>query len=71
MPDARKTIHQGCVKPFQTTFYSDCQDDLERFCRRAHLPTDVPYAELPEETKRLVWEGEPGGRQSWQKKWYG
>jgi excinuclease ABC subunit A len=31
----------------------------------------VPYADLPAETKRLVWEGEPGGRQSWQKKWYG
>ena len=71
VPDARKTIAQGCVKPFQTTFYSDCQDDLERFCRRAGLPVDVPYADLPAETKRLVWEGEPGGRQSWQKKWYG
>ena len=71
IPDARKSITQGCVKPFQTNFYSECQDDLERFCRRAGLPADVPYAELPEETKRLVWEGEPGGRQSWQKKWYG
>ena len=71
IPDARKTIAQGCVKPFQTNFYSECQDDLERFCRRAGLPADVPYAELPAETKRLVWEGEPGGRQSWQKKWYG
>ena len=71
IPDARKSIHQGCVKPFQTNFYSDCQDDLERFCRRAGLPADVPYADLPEEAQRLVWEGEPGGRQSWQKKWYG
>ncbi len=34
-------------------------------------PTDVPYADLPAETRRLVWEGEPGGRQSWQRKWYG
>ena len=59
------------MKPFQTNFYSDCQDDLERFCRRAGLPADVPYADLPEEAQRLVWEGEPGGRQDWQKKWYG
>ncbi len=71
IPDARKSIAQGCVKPFQTNFYSECQDDLERFCRRAGLPTDVPYADLPAEVKRLVWDGEPGGRQSWQKKWYG
>ncbi|HEX9187787.1 MAG TPA: excinuclease ABC subunit A, partial [Vicinamibacteria bacterium] len=57
--------------PFQTSFYSDCQDDLERFCRRASLPADVPYAKLPAEARRLVWEGEPGGRESWQRKWYG
>jgi excinuclease ABC subunit A len=71
IPDARKTIAQGCVRPFQTNFYSECQDDLERFCRRSGLPADVPWANLPAETKRLVWEGEPGGRQSWQRKWYG
>jgi excinuclease ABC subunit A len=71
VPDARKSIAQGCIRPFQTTFYSDCQDDLERFCRRAGLPADVPYAELTQEARRLVWEGEPGGRESWQKKWYG
>jgi excinuclease ABC subunit A len=71
VPDPRKTIHQGCVKPFQTTFYSDCQDDLERFFRRNRLPADVPWAELPEEVRRIVWEGEPGGRRDWQRKWYG
>ncbi len=71
VPDARKSIAQGCVKPFQTSFYSDCQDDLERFCRRAALPDDVPYADLPEEARRLVWEGEPGGRKDWKRKWYG
>jgi excinuclease ABC subunit A len=71
VPDPRKTIVQGCVKPFQTTFYSECQDDLERFCRRAGLPGDVPWEKLPPEVKRLVWAGEPGGRQQWRRKWYG
>ena len=71
VPDPRKTIAQGCVKPFQTTFYSDCQDDLERFFRRAGLPDDVPWQRLPEKVKQLVWDGEPGGRQNWQRKWYG
>ena len=71
IPDPRKSIHQGCVKPFQTSFYSDCQDDLERFCRRAGLAADVPYADLPAETKRLLWDGEPGGRKDWKRKWYG
>ena len=71
IPDSRRTIAGGAIKPFQTNFYSDCQDDLERFLKRAGLPEDVPYAELPEATKRLVWDGEPGGRQTWRKKWYG
>ncbi|MGD8897206.1 MAG: excinuclease ABC subunit UvrA, partial [Acidobacteriota bacterium] len=71
VPDPRKTIAQGCVKPFQTTFYSDCQDDLERFFRRAGLPDDVPWRKLPEKVRQLVWDGEPGGRQNWQRKWYG
>ena len=71
VPDPRKSIAQGCVKPFQTTFYSDCQDDLERFCRRSGIPADRPYADLPAEAKRLVWDGEPGGSANWRRKWYG
>jgi len=71
VPDPRRTVAQGCVKPFQTTFYSDCQDDLERFFRREGLPPDVPWAKLPARVRELVWEGEPGGRQQWRKKWYG
>ena len=71
IPDPRRTLAGGAIKPFQTNFYSECQDDLERFLKRAGLPENVPYAELPEATKRLVWDGEPGGRQAWRKKWYG
>jgi excinuclease ABC subunit A len=71
IPDPRKTIAQGCVKPFQTTFYSDCQDALERFFRRQGFPADVPWADLPEGVKDAVWEGEPGGRQNWERRWYG
>jgi excinuclease ABC subunit A len=71
VPDPRKTIAQGCVKPFQTDFYSDCQDDLERFLKREGLPDDVPWADLDEAVRKAVWEGEPGGRHQWRRKWYG
>src|SRR4051812_19420393 len=71
IPDPRMTIGGGCVKPMQTAAYLECQDDLVRFFRRRKLPLDVPWAELPEETRRLVWEGEPGGREQWRTKWYG
>jgi excinuclease ABC subunit A len=63
VPDGRLSIAQGCIKTFQSASYKECQDDLERFCRRAGLPADVPWNELPEQTRALIWEGEPGGRQ--------
>ena len=31
----------------------------------------MPWADLPEATRTLVWEGEPGGRQNWKRRWYG
>ena len=71
IPDPRRTLGGGAVKPFQTSFYSDCQDDLERFLKREGLPADVPWADLPKRVQRLVWDGEPGGRSNWQRKWYG
>jgi excinuclease ABC subunit A len=71
IPDKHRTLAGGAVKPFQTNFGSECQDDLERFLKRASLPEDVPYADLPEDVRSLVWEGEPGGREGWRRKWYG
>jgi excinuclease ABC subunit A len=71
IPDPRRTLAGGAVKPFQTSFYSECQGDLERFLKRAGLPEDVPWAELKETARRLVWDGEPGGREAWRRKWYG
>jgi excinuclease ABC subunit A len=71
VPDPRLSVADGCVKPFQTSFYGDCQRDLLRFLRRQGLPADVPWKDLAEEARRSIWEGEPGGRRSWQRLWYG
>src|SRR5256712_7192229 len=71
VPDPRLSIAQGCVKPFQTPFYGDCQQDLLRFLNRQRLRADVPWGELPAETRHLIWEGEPGGREHWRTRWYG
>jgi excinuclease ABC subunit A len=71
VPDPRKTLAGGAIKPFQSGGYSECQDDLERHLKRAGFPEDVPYADLSDEARRFVWDGEPGGRSSWKRKWYG
>ncbi|WP_242395180.1 excinuclease ABC subunit UvrA [Anaeromyxobacter oryzisoli] len=71
VPDPRKSIAEGCIRPFQGDFYSECQRDLLRLLRRRGLRADVPWSELPAEVRRLVWEGEPGGREEWRTRWYG
>ena len=72
VPDPRKTIHQGCVKPFQTTFYSDCQDDLERFCRaRGAARRRALRGAARRRRSASSGRASPAGAESWQRKWYG
>jgi excinuclease ABC subunit A len=59
VPDGRLSVGEGCVKPFQTPFYGDCQQDLLRFLKRREIPADVPWRDLEEASRRLIWEGEP------------
>jgi excinuclease ABC subunit A len=63
IPDASLSIAAGCVKPFQTPAFSECQEDLLDFARRRHLPVTLPWRELDPETRRRLWEGEG--------QWYG
>ena len=58
IPDERKTLADGAVKPWQTASYIECQGDLMRFARRRGVPTDVPWVAMREEHKRWVLEGE-------------
>jgi excinuclease ABC subunit A len=71
VPDPRLTLAGGCIKIFQTASYQECQDDLLKFCRRAGIASDVPWQDLTDDVRKIVWEGEPGGRRSWRTKWYG
>jgi excinuclease ABC subunit A len=65
VPDPALTIADGCIRPFQTPAYGECQEDLLAFLRRRKIPADTRWLDLDEERRRLIWEGEPGGR------WYG
>jgi len=65
IPDPTLTIADGCVKPFQTPAFGECQEDLLDFLRRKRIPAHIPWRSLEKEARRLIWEGEPDGE------WYG
>ena len=68
IPDERKTLGEGAIKPWQTPSFRECQDDLERHAKRRSVALDVPWRDLPPEHRAWVIEGEG----AWTKKvWYG
>ncbi|WP_288092330.1 excinuclease ABC subunit UvrA, partial [Thiomonas sp.] len=71
IPDVRKTLRAGAVKPWQTQSFAECQTDLERYAAQAEIRLDVPWAELSESERTWVIEGDPDWRGNWQKQFYG
>ncbi|MCI0342611.1 MAG: excinuclease ABC subunit UvrA, partial [Planctomycetales bacterium] len=58
VPDPRRTISEGALKPFEGAAAEWEREELMRFCRRRRIPTGVPWRALPAETRRLLMEGE-------------
>ncbi|MDX2225973.1 MAG: excinuclease ABC subunit UvrA [Verrucomicrobiae bacterium] len=75
LPDKGQSISGGVVKPFQSASGADCQRDLLAGCKRAKVPTQIPFRELTREQQDFVILGEDRTRtpdQLWRaKKWYG
>ncbi|GAB4264504.1 MAG: excinuclease ABC subunit UvrA [Deferrisomatales bacterium] len=57
IPDPQKTLGQGAVEPWQTRSNRWWQEQLEAHAEGEGIPLDVPWAELPAEARRRVWEG--------------
>ena len=58
IPDPRRTLRQGAIKPWTTSSYREGQDDLLAYCRRRRIPADVPWQKLSPTHRRLVIEGD-------------
>src|ERR1700691_2521675 len=68
IPDATLSLRDGAIKPWQTAAYEECQTDLIKFARKRGIPSDTAWADLSDEQRRWVIEGEG----EWTKKvWYG
>ncbi|AKJ68060.1 excinuclease ABC subunit A [Pandoraea thiooxydans] len=71
IPDERKTLRGGAVKPMQTPAWKECQDDLLRHAAKADVRCDTPWADLSASERAWVIDGAPDWHGKWQKQWYG
>ena len=59
IPDPRKTLAGGAIKPWSTPATEWEREQLARYCRRKRIPLDRPFQELTETQRRLVIDGDP------------
>ncbi len=65
IPDKAKTLNEGAIEPWTKPKYRPLFGDLKKFAKQAGIPLDVPWADLEEEHRNLVLNGEgrfPGVR---------
>ncbi|MBQ0960089.1 excinuclease ABC subunit UvrA [Ideonella sp. 4Y11] len=71
IPDHRKTLRNGAIKPMQTPAWQECQDDLVKYAGEAGIPRDTAWSQLTEAQRQWVLEGSPNWSGNWNKQWYG
>ncbi|MGC1644638.1 MAG: excinuclease ABC subunit UvrA [Candidatus Sulfotelmatobacter sp.] len=58
IPDKLKTIGECPIEPWTKPKYRPLFTDLKRFAKSAGIPLDVPWADLEDEHKNLILNGE-------------
>jgi len=58
IPDPYLSLEEGAIEPFEKPSYSWWKEQLLKGARRAGINTKIPYKDLPEEHKRLLFEGD-------------
>jgi excinuclease ABC subunit A len=71
IPDERKTLRSGAIKPMQTPAWKECQDDLMRYAGEAGIPRDTAWNMLTPAQRDWVIGGSPHWNGKWNKQWYG
>jgi excinuclease ABC subunit A len=71
IPDHRKTLRSGAIKPLQTPAWQECQDDLLKYAGAEGIPRDTAWSQLTEAQRHWVIEGSPLWKGKWNQQWYG
>ena len=61
VPDPKRTLRGGAIRPWQTESYRECQDDLVKFARKRAVPLDTPWGGVSGGQRRLVIVGNAPG----------
>jgi excinuclease ABC subunit A len=57
VPDPGKSIREGAVRPWSGIARQEFEDLLD-FCRRRRIPTHVPYRDLTESQREMIFRGD-------------
>jgi excinuclease ABC subunit A len=58
IPDQTKTLGEGAIDPWTKPKYRPLATDLKRYAKQAGIPLDIAWADLTEEHRNLVLNGE-------------
>jgi excinuclease ABC subunit A len=58
VPDASKSVTQGAIEPWSKPHYRAQLAELKRAARKASIRLDVPWANLTDEEKKFIVEGD-------------
>lgn len=59
VPDPTKSLRAGAIAPWNTPAYAHELDELLALAKNFFISVDVPYAELDERQRKLVYDGVP------------
>jgi excinuclease ABC subunit A len=57
IPDPRKSIREGAIKPFNTPSYREALRDTLAFCAARGIDADAPFEDLPAGQRRSIVDG--------------
>ncbi|MCD6288141.1 MAG: excinuclease ABC subunit A, partial [Candidatus Hydrogenedentes bacterium] len=65
IPDKSVSIDDDAIRAWTGKFSSACKRDLQKWCRKHGIRTDVPFGDLPQDVQQTIYDGDPAGQ------WYG
>ena len=74
VPNEKLSLREGCIRPWQSPSFKECQNDLVKYAKKRKIPLDVPFKDLNPTQKAWILEGEAewvSWRKSWPGVWYG